>query len=85
MLKQLDYMTQNGYISNYHEEYSLLVEESHKIHLLFLKYNLKHDGRILQSIDRIFTEINDRDERILNRVFDELTDYFKLERGEMYL
>lgn len=85
MLKRLDYMAQKGYISNYHEEYSLLAEESQKIHLLFLKYNLKHDGRILQSIDRIFTEVNDRDEQILSQVFDELTDHFKRKRGEMYL
>lgn len=85
MVKRLGYMAQKGYISNYHEEYSLLAEKSQKIHLLFLKYNLKRDGDILQSIDQIFTEVNDREEKILNRVFDELTDHFKRKREGMYL
>ena len=63
----------------------MLAEKSQKIHLLFLKYNLKRDGDILQSIDQIFTEVNDREEKILNRVFDELTDHFKRKREGMYL
>ncbi len=84
MCKRLAYMHQNGYIGNYDQEYSALALKSQTIHLLFLKYNMTNNKRILESIDRLLEEINIEDEKILNRVLDELTGYFARQKKEIY-
>lgn len=84
MCKRLAYMHQNGYIENYNREYSALASKSQTIHFLFLKYDIKNDKRILESLDRLLEEINNEDEKILNRVLDELTEYFARQKKEIY-
>lgn len=84
MLERLCYMHQCGYIGDYSEAYAALTKQSQTVHLLFLKYHITHHHRIPATIDRLLGQVNDADERILNQVFDELTQHFEKERQGNY-
>ncbi len=85
MLKRLQYIHQNGFVNDYTEQYSSIVEESKKVHLHFLKYKLKPDEKTLHSISDMLIRINNADFSILSEVFDELTCYLQKKRAEMYI
>lgn len=85
MRRRLGYMAQKGFVGDYEDAYASVASKSHRVHMLFLKYNVTGDNKILQSLDGLIDEINIEDERILNQVFDEITAFLIKRRKEKYL
>ncbi len=85
MMKRLSYLHKKGFIKDYSEKYSLVVQKAKTMHLLFLKYNLTQKPEIIDSILRILKEANRLDEDVLFDVYDELKAQIKQEKKTRFL
>ncbi len=72
MMKRLSYLHDKGFIKDYSERYSVVVQKAKIMHLLFLKYNYTKKTEIIESILQILNEANQLDEEVLFDVYDEL-------------
>lgn len=76
MLERIKYLEQNGYLSTgYSEEYEVVSKTQSIVHLLFLKYNLTLDHKIIDSIVEKQNFILEKELEILTPILEELRLY----------
>ena len=84
-MKRLSFLHDKGFIKDYSERYSVVVQKAKTMHLLFLKYNYTKKPEIIDSILRILNEANQLDEEVLFDVYDELKAQLIQEKKTRFL